>query len=95
MNLLNNTGNLVKVLAIYIVVTTYTGALIVAGFYVAQGRDVPTAIMAVLSSALGLALPALGLVHGVTLVNSDTAAAIKSLAAKAGEKIPPANSGGS
>lgn len=80
---LNNTGNLVKAVALYIVGTAYTGAIIVAAIDLSVGRAIPESITALIASALGLALPALGLAHGVGLTNSDTAAAIKALAARA------------
>lgn len=80
---LSNTGNLVKAVALYIVLTAYTGAIIVAAIDLATGRAIPESITALIASALGLALPALGLAHGVGLTNSDTAAAIKALAARA------------
>lgn len=73
---------MVKAVSVYILVTAYTGAIVVAAIDLAVGKAIPDAVTALISSALGLALPALGLAHGVTLVNTDTAAAIKSLAAK-------------
>lgn len=79
--MISNTGNLVKAVALYILVTAYTGAIVVAVIDLATGHAIPDAVTALISSALGLALPALGLAHGVTLVNTDTAAAIKRLAA--------------
>ena len=77
MQLLANTGLLVKLVSVYILVSAYTLALVVAAIDLSTGQTIPVAVMAVLSSALGLALPALGLAHGITLVNSNTAEAIK------------------
>lgn len=82
MSMINNPGQIMRAVSIYVLATVYTAALALAVVEKVMGTPIDAAVYAILSAALGIAVNQLGLHQGIVLVNSDTAAALKSLAAQ-------------
>ncbi len=78
-----------KLVAVFVLFSVFLGAAAVALLDLIRGQPVPSEIITILAAAVTYSVSSLGLERGVTLVNSDTATAIKTLAAQVSQQSTP------
>lgn len=82
----NDPGLLVRILAFYIMFLFITGAAAIVAYGYFAHQTVPEPVYSLLSVLFGIALHNLGLSQGIKLTNSDTADALKKLAAQVNQQ---------